>query len=177
MRVLALLLLCVAPQVVLAQQGATIYGGMDVGYGIVQMREENRFSLDTFHTANGVAFLGYGFASGWATEVAYLQTRKKHAGMHTIQMNLVDIALLYHSKTYFPGFFARSSLGWMTLQADDNTRAAPVRSKEHDQVISFGLGYEHQASRHVALRMLHTTYLAWRGERMNTLKVGIKLTY
>jgi len=97
MRALALVLLSLVHSLVYAEQGATIYGGVDGGYGIVQLRHENSYAIDTFSVAKGSVFLGYRWQSGVATEVSYLLAKEKiignHTGVYNVKLDVIDVAL------------------------------------------------------------------------------------
>lgn len=178
MRALIMFALLSMPWHVMAQH---IYGGMDAGYGIVQIRPQPHDEIDTFGVANGTLFLGYRMSSGMATELAYLQAGEKLSGgddrFYRVKMNVIDVALVLHSTELMPGFYIRPSLGMLSLDVEEHGIQAQPSRKETDLVFSFGLGYEAYFNRHVALRIAHTTHLSWRGERMNGVKVGLKFNY
>ncbi len=181
MRKLIILYLALVPSLVLAQQQSTIYGGIDGGYGIVQLYNETQDAFDTYHAAQSSIFLGYNFNSDFSTEVSYLlakTTSTTHDGsVNHIKINVVDVGLLYHSTTFFRGLFIKPSLGLMMRDVEEYQAHVLSRKKENSYLFSFGIGYEYQATEHLSLRVLHSTYLAWRGDRMNHLKLGIKLAY
>jgi hypothetical protein len=178
MRALVMFALLCMPWHVMAQH---IYGGMDAGYGIVQIRPQPHDEIDTFAVANGALFLGYRMSSGMAMELAYLQAREKMSGgdgrFYRIKMNVVDVGLVLHSTELLPGFYIRPSLGMLNLDVEEHGVPAGASRKESDAMFSFGFGYEASFNRYVALRIAHTTHFSWRGERMNGVKVGLKFNY
>lgn len=180
MRALIILFGVLAPGLATAQ-GASVYGGVDAGFGIVQVHRGHKDQAESFWTTQGAAFVGVRFNERLAAEVAYLLTRKKTSGAdnitYQIRTNIIDLGVLYYSKKRFPGLFIRPSVGVMVIDGTDNLDKHKYRNKESSAMLSFGIGYEYQASDHVSFRGLYTTRMAWHGDRMNSLKVGIKYTF
>jgi hypothetical protein len=181
MRTLLLLFLVFFQYAASAQSAGKIYGGIDGGYGIIQMHYKNTFAIDSFSTAKGGLFFGYKFNPGFATEVAYLVAREKmtanHASLYDIKLDMIDVGLLYHSTVRFPGLFVRPSLGLMMFDIKENKNDVLSRQQHTTSLLSFGIGFEHKASEHLSLRILHTTHIGWRGDRVNSLKIGMNAVY
>jgi hypothetical protein len=181
MRTLLLLFLAFFQHAATAQTTGAVYGGVDAGYGIIQMHDKNAFAIDSFSTAKGGVFFGYKFNPGFATEVAYLVAREKmtanHDSLYDIKLDMIDVGLLYHSTVRFPGLFVRPSLGLMMFDIKENKNDVLSRQRHTTSLLSFGIGFEHRASKHLSLRILHTTHLGWQGDRMNSLKLGMNVVY
>lgn len=180
MRAFIILVGALAPGIVVAQ-GTRVYGGVDGGFGMVQIHRSHKSNAEAFWTTQSAAFAGLRFDEKFSAEVAYLLTVKTRSAKdnpsYRIRTNMIDLAMLYYSTKRFPGLFIRPSVGVMVIDGTDHLDRHKYRNKESSVMLTFGIGYEYQSSDHVSFRGLYTSRMAWHGDRMNGLKVGVKYTF